>query len=383
MKTLYLHIGMPRTATTVLQNFCADNVEELNRQGYAYPIMPFQYRNASQLRTAHFMFGRVTGENGNRDMEAEQQRFKEGFETLYHTFEIYDNVILSDEGLWNCGFRDKENVWAKLKREMEKNQFTTKVIVYLRRQDDFLFSWWGQRIKEGLYQECVLSWEEMTEKLPIVHLDYYEMLEGISEYIGREKLIVRRFGKEHFVGGSICHDFVSVIGLQNLDAFQIRQKVLNRNLTKNNAEIKRILNKLPDLDARGNLMFQDILAHNSNCKTDNEEYSMFSKQEALSMYEKYREGNRHIAAGYLGIEDDLFPFEYDAVQKWSPDNEEMLEDIVLFMGTSLLKLERQLQTQKQELQEQKKEVAYLKSVIRHPVKRFGNKVKKKLRRIGD
>lgn len=377
MKTLYLHIGMPRTATTVLQRFCADNQEELNRQGYCYPVMPFRYRNAGQLRTAHFMFGRVTDENGNRDIEKEKQYFREGFETLYSAFASYDNVILSDEGLWNCGFRDRDSVWAKLKREMEAKHFTTKVIVYLRRQDDFLFSWWSQRIKEGLYQECVLSWEEMTREMPIVHLDYYEMLHDISEYVGKENLIVRRFDREYFTGGSIYEDFVNVIGLEYSDAFKIQAETLNRGLTKNNAEIKRILNKLPDLDVHSNWMFQNILAHNSNSKKDNRKYSMFSRQEAEELYEKYREGNRLIGEAYMGMEkEDLFPFEYNAEQKWTPDNEEMLEDIILFMGTSYLTMEKKMERQ---LQEQKKEIDNLRDIIRHPVRRGFKKIKNKLR----
>ncbi|MDE6433813.1 MAG: hypothetical protein K2L07_06235 [Lachnospiraceae bacterium] len=376
MKTLYLHIGMPRTATTVLQKFCADNQEELNRQGYCYPVMPFRYRNTGQLRTAHFMFGRVTDENGNRDMEKEQQYFKDGFQTLYHTFQTYDNVILSDEGLWNCGFREKDNVWEKLKREMDANHFATKVIVYLRRQDDFLFSWWSQRIKEGLYQECVLSWEEMTEKLPIVHLDYCEMLNNISGYVGKENLIVRRFDRQYFIGGHIYEDFINIIGLKFSDVFKVQETVLNKSLTKNNAEIKRILNKLPDLDADSNWAFQNILAHNSNSKKDNEKYSMFSEPEALALFEKYREGNRLIAEKYMGMEGDLFPFEYTAEEKWSPENGEMLEDIILFMGTSYLRMERKME---KELQEQKREIENLRNTMKHPVRWVLKKIKSKFR----
>lgn len=381
MKTLYLHIGMPRTATTVLQNFCADNQEELNRQGYCYPIMPFQYPKASRLRTAHFMFGRVTDETGKRDLEKEKQYFAEGFKRLYETFQTYDNVILSDEGLWNCGFREEDSVWAKLKREMDENHFQTKVIVYLRRQDDFLYSWWSQRIKEGLYQECTLSWKEMTEQLPIVHLDYCEMLENISEYVGKENLIVRRFGKEYFIGNSIYQDFIQVIGMQYLkDAFTIRQETLNRSLTKNNTEIKRILNKLPDLDAQSNRMFQTILGHNSNCKTDNKYYSMFSRSEAEALYEKYREGNRLIAKNYMGIEEDLFSFEYKAEEKWVPDNEEMLEDIILFMGTSLLQIEKNMQKKmEKELQSQRRQIERMKEELRHPVRHVGKKILKKFK----
>lgn len=379
MKTLYLHIGMPRTATTVLQKFCSDNQEELNNNGYCYPLMPFQYPNARPWRTAHFMFGYVKDEKGIRDTELERQYWVEGFQEVYNAFEKYDNVILSDEGLWNCGFRNKESVWFKLKKEMEAHAFRTKVIVYLRRQDDFLYSWWNQRIKEGLYRECTLSWEEMTEKLPIVHLDYFEMLNQISEFVGKENLIVRRFGKEYFVGNAIYKDFIHAIGLQYTDAYQVKTEVYNMGLTKNNAELKRILNKLPDSDAQSKLMFQNILVHNSNCKKDNRKYSMYSQSEARELYEKYREGNRLIAEEYMGRNGDLFSFEYDAEQKWSPQNAEMLEDIILFMGTSLMQMEREIRRQEQEIKAQKKEMENFKKKLVHPVRTIRNKVKNKLK----
>lgn len=105
---------------------------------------------------------------------------------------------------------------------------------------------------------------------------------------------------------------------------------------------------------------------------------MFSRQEAEELYEKYREGNRLIGKAYMGMEEeDLFPFEYSAEQKWTPDNEEMLEDIILFMGTSFLTLEQKLEKQ---LQEQKREIENLRDIIKHPVRRGFKKVKNKLKR---
>lgn len=43
MKTLYLHIGTPKTAATFLQNFCYANRETFEKFGYCYPILPFKY----------------------------------------------------------------------------------------------------------------------------------------------------------------------------------------------------------------------------------------------------------------------------------------------------------------------------------------------------
>ena len=34
MKTLYLHIGTPKTGTTSIQHFCYDNMNRLSEEGY-------------------------------------------------------------------------------------------------------------------------------------------------------------------------------------------------------------------------------------------------------------------------------------------------------------------------------------------------------------
>ena len=38
MKTLYLHIGLPKTGTTSIQKFCMDNKKKLNDMGINYLI---------------------------------------------------------------------------------------------------------------------------------------------------------------------------------------------------------------------------------------------------------------------------------------------------------------------------------------------------------
>lgn len=38
MRTLYVHIGTPKTATTSIQMFCVENQKVLNKQSYSYPL---------------------------------------------------------------------------------------------------------------------------------------------------------------------------------------------------------------------------------------------------------------------------------------------------------------------------------------------------------
>ena len=377
MKTLYLHIGMARSGTTSIQSFCANNQEELNRNGYCYPIMPFSYAKANKNRNAHFMYGWVKEKNKERNIEKENQFREQGFSQLYEAFKTYDNVILSDEGLWNCGFRGDNNVWARLRIEMKEHHFRTKVVVYLRRQDEYLFSWWGQRIKEGLYAQKTLTWEQMLTDLPVVQLDYYQVLEDIAFYVGRENIIVRRFGKQYFTNASLYEDFLTAVNLTYSDAYHINKEVLNAGLSYNNIEIKRILNQIPDMTTEEEAAFRNILVKNSSIHQPKFNYSMYSEEEAEAFYNKYRGQNQKVAFKYLGIDTDLFEFQYTAEKKWTRENEEMLEDMLFFMTQESISLRREIQTANAQLKQQQKELDSLKRLLRHPLKTIGKKLMKK------
>lgn len=78
MKTLYLHIGTPKTGTSAIQIFCKDNQEALKKQGYYYPIFDFKYFNVKTVRNAHFLLGETRRKREERNFDAEEQEIKEG-----------------------------------------------------------------------------------------------------------------------------------------------------------------------------------------------------------------------------------------------------------------------------------------------------------------
>ncbi|MDE5862721.1 MAG: hypothetical protein K2H34_00050 [Lachnospiraceae bacterium] len=367
MKTIYLHIGIPKTGTTSIQNFCSENQAVLNRYGYNYPEFTYRYPSANRLRNAHFLFGCVRNEVGERDYQREEQIFYEGFEQIDRVFEAYDSVILSDEGLWNCAFRGTDNVWERIKQELDKREIGIKVVVYLRRQDDFLYSWWNQRVKEGLKGESQLTWERMADELPIIQLDYYDMLERIAVYVGKSNIVVRRFDTSRFVGGNLYTDFIDAIGLTYSEEYHVKKEQRNISLTQNSNEIKRILNKLPQLDTDNNALFKQILTEQSLYHDDSKGYSMFSETEKMDFLERYREGNIRIAKEYLG-EEELFYCDKEERQKWNPENEYMLEDVILFVGSLAMHMER-------ELKEQKRQINGIRNVLKHPFTSIGRKIK--------
>ncbi|TGY97569.1 hypothetical protein E5329_04130 [Petralouisia muris] len=371
-KTLYLHIGTPKTATTAIQFFCRDNQETLNSHGYIYPIFEWKYPNVLRTRNAHFLVGDTYLTQQERNPEEEAKIFQEAFRQIYEAFEQYDNVILSDESMWNHGFRI--GGWDRIKEELDKNIFTVKVIVYLRRQDEFTYSWWNQVVKEGMKKTSVITWKEMLEKLPVVQLDYYEILEKIAAVVGKENITVRRFDRNSFVGQAIQADFADAIGLDISEGYQIESKVENVSLTKSSNEIKRLLNCLPGLDKKTNDLFREYLSEISMNPRDDRRYSMLSRQELREFMAKYEEGNRRIAEEYLKGEDKLFDDSYQVEETWTSGNPLMVEDTVTFFGMltlSLLKKNEELERQ----------ISTLRYKLNHPFQTVGNRIKNSRKKV--
>lgn len=258
--------------------------------------------------------------------------------------------------------------WDQIQKELEQNLFTVKIVVYLRRQDEFVYSWWNQIVKAGLRKTSVITWEEMIKRLPVVQLDYYKTLEKIAGIVGKENIIVRRYDRSRFSEGLIQKDFIQTIGLKFSEEYQIREEASNVSLTKNCSEIKRILNGLPDLDPKSNDLFRMWLREFSLQSRENRNSSMMSEQEFQEFMAEYKEGNRRIAREYLG-EERLFEETYQAGEKWNPRNLDMIEDVVKLFGTSTLCLMKKNE-------ELECEMSDLKYKLKHPFQTMGSRVKK-------
>ena len=267
----------------------------------------------------------------------------------------------------------RKDDWEKIKEEIGEKQIAIKVIVYLRIQDTFLYSWWSQRVKEGLRGESQLTWERMADELPMIQLDYYDMLEKIADYIGKDNIIVRRFDAERFIGGDLYTDFIDALGLTYSEEYHIKSEMRNISLTRNNNEIKRILNRIPGLDAEGNAMFRQLLVEQSGYRGEDNIYSMFSEAERTAFLAKYHEGNHRIAKEYLGEEELFFP-KGGKKEKWNPHDGYMMEDVILFFGSLALQMEQEIKEQKMELKEQKRQINGIRNIIKHPIGAIGRKI---------
>jgi len=179
MKQLYLHVGAPKTGTTSIQNALDQRRQELKQLGILYPTSAASH--CAQHRIAFGLRRQVdpaTGDVPDAVLEIEAVRAEFG-QSGAHT------VILSSEGLFSL---PKESIDLIHKRFEDLD---TKVVAYIRRQDEMLISTFNQRIKspEIPFRSSFAELMQASKKLP--DLNYKNQLHKWSLIFGRKNVVVR------------------------------------------------------------------------------------------------------------------------------------------------------------------------------------------------
>ncbi|MCD7715798.1 MAG: hypothetical protein LUI39_05015 [Lachnospiraceae bacterium] len=337
MKTLYLHIGTPKTATSSVQLFCRKNRPQLHRYGYEFPILLQKYPLVGHDRNGHFLVdsspkldgnGRIenTEDDTPKRREIRRKHLAAGMKAVHKAFDRYDNVILSDESLWLSLNYNQRNPLDILCGDAQEYGYRIKVIVYLRRQDQFVISRWNQLIKEGAVSQTFQEYlDDLLTRRPLI-VDYAESLDRIAAKIGKENVIVRRFEPSTWVGGSVYTDFMDAISLAPDAPVKPLKKAANTSLTLNFVEIQRQINASTDISNARKSFLCYFLRKASRKHEEHSGYGAFSTEETREFLARYEEGNARLAKEYLGEEGSLFSPVIKETRKWTPDNEYMEED---------------------------------------------------------
>lgn len=315
MSTLFLHIGTPKTGTTSLQQFLFQNNKTLETFGFSFPTFPLSFPNIRQQRNGRFLIARFFTQNDVRDYEKEHEIENTGYQLLLEQLSRYDNVILSEESIWHA-CDHKENFWWNLDKILKKNGHNLKIIVYLRRQDLFVQSYWLHKVRE---QETLTFQEYISKKkYKFCHLDYYEHLENIAFYVGKENIIVRVYENQQYEGNdhSIFSDFLHILNIPMTEQFKVPSLLYNTSIDPICAETKRLLNNMPEFSEK-NYIWLNRLRDLSQDNKEAERFfvpSLFTKEELDAFYCNFEEGNKKIAQEYLHrLDGNLFqePFVYN------------------------------------------------------------------------
>lgn len=209
-----LHIGTEKTGSTSIQNVMAALREQLPLHGFAYPRSPGS-RNHTRLalfagdekRTKAMARRekRIHGDDSVGDWLPDQLATEiEALPADVHT------VVFSNE---HCHSRltDAESV-ERLKALLDAFFDRYRVVVYLRRQDELAVSRYSTMLRTGGFTREVLPMHLTT----MLYFQYDALLDRWGQVFGRDNLVPRLFGREHFVEGDLMRDFFAVCGLPPL-----------------------------------------------------------------------------------------------------------------------------------------------------------------------
>lgn len=301
-RTMYLHIGTPKTGTSALQFALYTAREELRSHGILYPEGLIASSNDPKHQP---LFSAVRFGNGKALAPAFDVLRSELSDDL-HT------VVLSSEGFYHHIFEFSEPSW-RLIQEFARC-YSLRVIVYLRPQAEYLESLYRQYLRnprsvnDTYYGRAMTIHELMDRPRVRQNLDYYGSLMQWAAVVGKDRILVRRYTR------SVVDDFLSLIGVTLVrTGLQPRR---NMSLTREMAELLRSINAMFDNRQRDSLIAEMEKALEAD--PGREDTTILSPAELRALMNRYRECNRCVAKHWLG-EDELFPgYEARDVPSWSP-----------------------------------------------------------------
>ena len=221
LRTIYLHIGQHKTGTTAIQDFLQLNQNELSRDAVLYPstgyVINAQHKLSWSVKSVipkwvRNQFPEFSVTDKGRTLFRELNREINASDA--------STIVISSENF----YIDSD---ASLLADY-LSSYKVKIIAYLRRQDALVQSLYLQALKDPYLALKLNAYEYYRQiKYPLNCIDQID--EWISKF-GKENVIVRPYRKTAFNSGSLINDFMSAIGISNLDDYRELPQRSNRRL---------------------------------------------------------------------------------------------------------------------------------------------------------
>lgn len=292
-----LHIGVEKTGTTSIQQFLALNREDLKSRSILFPQSP---GSSNHMRLA----GYAANDEKRDDIRMREQieshedlqRFRDTFAADFAS-EVRaagcDTIILSGE---HCSSRLVTHQEVQRLRDLLFGVFTSvRVVVYLRRQDEFLLSTYSTMVKCGHTERLAIpSPDDIRDRY-----DFAKMLDLWSSIFGREFIEARLYSPSSLVDGNAVSDFIKVAGLPADLPYAMPGRE-NPSLDATTLEFLRLVNRHVPYTANGKI-FQprdnlprllETLSTGPGVMTDADQLAAFMRSFAGS--------NNKVATDYFG-----------------------------------------------------------------------------------
>jgi hypothetical protein len=287
MNDLYIHIGTHKTGTTTIQHALNSSKRVLKKEKIVLiPRFPKSYI----LRNMDFY-------DPNLAIECTKYLEKQCKRYINKNYKL----IMSYEGFSGDQYSGYSNTSIIAKHiKAITTKFNTKIIVYIRRQDQFIQSLYTQYIHSGGY----LNFSQFIEKhIKDKYFDWYEFINIWVEYYGKENVIVRPYAHQYFYKGDIIKDFGKILGSEYLKQSSIKMNS-NMGYSRDAVELARLVNPLINKDENKYLRY---ILQSVSAKEPFKKYSYWTIKENKNWMSLYRQSNIKVNTDYFeGKCDELF-----------------------------------------------------------------------------
>ena len=327
-KTLWLHVGHPKTGSTALQSFCGENRGLLSERGLSYPSMPDVLVAPNPSKNGLFLVSDLTGANRPDPTPEQSALMQTCLDVIAREFETHDSVLVSEEVVWVRIAHDSVFFWDVLTAHAREHGYTIKVIAYLRRQDLFAESRYQQMARTGTTAQ---HWENWLATQVTTTLDYYAVLNRFARIVGTGNIVVRIYDRTLLEkdGGSLFTDFLDALGISGNGDFKPPVLTKEQTTSCNFTACMRAVNVSPlhNKNLRAIMQRSAIVLSDAS---DTPKMSMFSAAAARDFLAQFEDNNDRIAREYLHRDGPLHAQEFPEVTEWTADNEWMARDMTRF-----------------------------------------------------
>lgn len=329
MKRVVLHIGSPKTGTSIIQSHLAQNRVALRKQGFFYPVTISSYKHLYRTFESHHLL--MYSLAGWQPFTLySPQRFLERASAACARWNMHTLLLSAENTYWlprqivarerpedEVFWEEKAAYVRDIHRLFQGVDF--QVVIYLRRQDRWIESWYNQQVKNGNFLGHDMS-AFVEHHHPL--LDYERLLNTWAGVCGKDNVIVRVYEKEQLPDGLFA-DFCETTGIPDAAALPLHKPArYNAQLERDALEFIHLCNSLP-LDPADKLWLRLLIRRVTNQFESQlvfHKQSLIRPQLRLEVVERHAEANARIARDYLGREDGVLFREPrpDPAESWEP-----------------------------------------------------------------
>lgn len=281
-----MHAGTYKTGTTALQLFLYRNAEALNAAGLYRPKTGAE---DSATSWGHHDLARLGRQGQVRERwHALRAECREALPQS-------GRAVISSELFSNA---HRASAFAPVSHIMRKWQ--VRVVIYLRRQDQYLESLYNHHIKSVGEVRSITEFAKVISK----RLNYPRLLSHFTDAFGAENLTVRPY-ETGSLKGDICTDFLDVLGMEMPENAVINKVVTNPGLTREGVGKMLAANRQHQNNPKL-LSLQRAMILKRYSAPVHYKHQFLNPGERAALIARYEEENADIARRFLNGQDQLF-----------------------------------------------------------------------------